>query len=72
MLSKNKTIILLIVAAFIVPGCVDVPSTAPELTETLKTAQASAKTDELTDVKTIEENAEADTNVEQENNQEKK
>lgn len=29
MLSNHKTIILLTAAAFIVPGCVDVPSTAP-------------------------------------------
>lgn len=76
MLSNHKTIILLTAAVFIVPGCVDVPSTAPELTDTLKAAQASAKTDEVTDVKTIEENTEAGSNeridgiIEQENKQE--
>ncbi len=36
MLSNRKTIILLTVAAFIVPGCVDVPSTAPVIPDKLK------------------------------------
>ena len=36
MLSNHKTIILLTAAAFIVPGCVDVPSTAPDIPDKLK------------------------------------
>lgn len=62
MLLKQNMIILITVMGLITLSCVDVPSTAPELTETLEAAKASAKTDEVIDVKTFEENTVAKSN----------
>ena len=54
---KQYMIILITLTGLIAFACVDVPATAPVLTELVK--NASAKTDEVIDVKTIEENTEA-------------
>lgn len=62
MLLKQNMIILITVMGLITLSCVDVPSTAPELTKTLEAAKASAKTDEVIDVKTFEENTVAKSN----------
>ncbi|MCH7886376.1 MAG: hypothetical protein IIA58_00250 [Candidatus Marinimicrobia bacterium] len=59
MLLKQNMIILITVMGLITLSCVDVPSTAPELTDTVKAAKTSAKTDEVIDVKTFEENTDA-------------
>ena len=54
---KQFIIILITLTSLFAFACVDVPATAPELTDTV--IAASAKTDEVIDVKTIEENTEA-------------
>lgn len=54
MLLKQNMIILMIVMSLTAFSCVDVPTTAPPLTETIKAAKANAKTDEAVDVKTFE------------------
>ena len=75
MVLKQYMIILIMLMSLVIFSCgIDVPATAPELTETLKTAKddAAAKTDEVTDVKTIEANTEASAIVEKQNKQEEK
>ena len=50
MLSNHKTIIILTVAAFIVPGCVDVPSTAPVIPEKLKTSASISEVEPAVEI----------------------
>ena len=54
---KQYMIILITLTGLIAFSFVHVPATAPVLTDTV--LNASAKTDEVIDVKTIEENTEA-------------
>ena len=54
---KQYMIILITLTGLIAFAGGDVPATAPVLTDTV--LNASAKTDEVIDVKTIEENTEA-------------
>ncbi len=56
MLLKQNMILLITSMSLITLSCVDVPSTAPVIPEKIK---ASAKIDEVIDVKTFEENADA-------------
>ena len=75
MLLKQNIILLITLISLAICSCVDVPSTAPVIPDKLKT---SAKIDEVIDVKTLEENTEAESDekidgiVEEENNEEEK
>lgn len=58
MVLKQYMIILITLTSLIALSCVDVPATAPELTDTVKAATPN-KTAEVIDVRTVEENTEA-------------
>ena len=75
MVLKQYMVTLIMLMSLVIFSCgIEVSSTAPELTEMLKTAKAdaAAKTDEALDVKTVEADTEATANVEQKNKQEEK
>ena len=61
---KQNMIILITLMSLIAFSCVDVPSTAPELTDTLQAAvdSVTVKIDEVIVVKTFKENTEAKSN----------
>ena len=73
---KQYMVTLIMLLSLVIFSCgIEVSSTAPELTETIKKAiedEASPKTDEALDVRTVQADTEATANVEQKNKQEKK
>lgn len=69
MVLKQYMIILITLTSLIALSCVDVPATAPELTDTVK---AASRTAEVIDVRTVEADTEATANVKRENKQEEK
>ena len=69
MVLKQYMVTLIMLMSLVIFSCgIEVSSTAPELTETLKDAikNVSAKTDEALDVKTVRADTEATANVERE------
>ena len=76
MVLKQYMVTLIMLLSLVIFSCgIEVSSTAPELTETLKKAiadEAAAKTDEALDVRAVQADTEATVNVEQENKQEEK
>ncbi|TFB09780.1 hypothetical protein E3V36_05770 [Candidatus Marinimicrobia bacterium MT.SAG.2] len=76
MVLKQYMVTLIMLLSLVIFSCgIEVSSTAPELTETIKKAiedEASPKTDEALDVRTVQADTEATANVEQKNKQEKK
>ena len=70
MVLKQYMVTLIMLMSLVIFSCgIEVSSTAPELTETLKIAiadEAAAKTDEALDVKTVRADTEATANVERE------
>ena len=71
MVLKQYMVTLIMLMSLVIFSCgIEVSSTAPELTKTIKDAiekdEAAAKTDEALDVKTVRADTEATANVERE------
>jgi len=59
-LIKQYSITFVTIIILIALSCVDVPATAPELTETVSTAKANAKIDTASDTKTLAESSKSE------------